>query len=183
MPLSPYNGFSPAQRDASTSWMHLEVLRGSFPAQPSTCSECGQDRGTLSWHSEDYAWPFGPHVVEYPLCYWCHILLHSRFRSPFRWNEYLTLLGSGLRAAPVPSTAAGWASVCRFLGNGGIELESAEERRAAPFLRGLSLERWRHPHADRVMPEGAAARLARELAAARRAAARPAPRPLFAVVR
>jgi hypothetical protein len=159
--------------------MHLAILRGEVAAEPSRCTECGQERGTLSWHAEDYAWPFGGHIVGYPLCYFCHIVLHSRFRAPERWSAYLQLLRSGVRAAPVPSAKAGWAAVCSYLGKGALLVESANVPRPAPFLASLSLEKWTHPHADRVMPAGAGAALRRELAAARRARSAA----LFAVVR
>ena len=159
--MKPYNGFSPEQREASMHWMNAAILRREVRAYPGECSQCGQREGQLSYHTEDYSWPFGPHVVEHHLCAVCHLLLHARFTRPARWTAYLALLRDGCRAAPVRDFRAAWTATTTWTRGGAFATEDADGVRLAPFLHGLSATPVVHPNAGNVMPDGAGAELRR----------------------
>lgn len=85
--------FSGEQRDAS--WPYFLSLKK--PA-PKACEQCGQTKGKIMWHSEDYSGPpWGPHIGKYALCFACHMILHSRFRQAEGFCRYQALLRLGWR--------------------------------------------------------------------------------------
>jgi hypothetical protein len=95
-----YNGFGPKIRDESYEWMKEEIRSGRVPP-PNRCMACGETRGHLDYHTEDYSRPFGPHIYKYPLCFRCHMMLHIRFRSPDRWHRYIAQLERGAVYEPL----------------------------------------------------------------------------------
>lgn len=91
--MKDYNGFSAAQRTRAGAWLRERWAEG-LP-RPSKCDACGQTKGVLDAHAEDYSEPFGPHVYAFSLCFWCHMMIHRRFKAPDAWNAYRTLIRNG----------------------------------------------------------------------------------------
>lgn len=92
-----YNGFSPTERDGGYYW-HL-VTHGHVKASK-PCDACRQDEGPIDLHSEDYSYPYGPHVAAYTFCFACHGMLHSRHLYPRGWDAYRKFVRSGKVAPP-----------------------------------------------------------------------------------
>ena len=104
--MGPYNGFSGDQRNRAQRWLNEGFAAGLFP-RPTICRACGQTQGIIDSHAEDYSEPFGPHLLEYPLCVVCHMMLHWRFRDPALWDRYRALIAAGYRHPPhVQASAA-----------------------------------------------------------------------------
>jgi hypothetical protein len=99
--LAWYNGFSPQLRMKASDWLKAEIAAGRL-APPKVCDVCGQDQGPHDYHSEDYSEPFGPHLYRHSLCWRCHLVLHSRFRSRAQFDRYRELMRAGYRFAPMP---------------------------------------------------------------------------------
>ena len=59
-----YNGFGPKIRDESYEWMKREIAEGRVKP-PSCCLACGETRGHIDYHTEDYSRPFGPHIYAF----------------------------------------------------------------------------------------------------------------------
>ena len=98
--MNSYNGFSPEQREKAQRWLRSQWESGAL-ARPSTCCACGQTRGVIHAHAEDYSEPFGDQTHAYHLCYRCHICLHLRFRNPDGWARYKQALRDGWTWAPL----------------------------------------------------------------------------------
>jgi hypothetical protein len=94
--MKSYNGFSPAQRMKALKWSRARRAAAGEPAAPSICDSCGQTHPPLTYHSEDYSEPFGPHIGQYALCYICHMMIHCRFRNPARWRTYKEAIRKGV---------------------------------------------------------------------------------------
>lgn len=97
--MSSYNGFSDAIRNRAQRWLNNQMAAKTL-ARPSICCACGQDKGIVHYHAEDYNEPFGAELYRYPLCYVCHMLLHCRFRSQKVWLRYLKDLRAGKTFLP-----------------------------------------------------------------------------------
>jgi hypothetical protein len=104
--LNSYNGFTPAQRNRAQAWLRHQWADGSLP-RPTVCCACGQPEGIIDAHAESYAEPFGPHLMQYPLCFRCHMHLHCRFRHPEAWDRYRAAVRCGVRFAAIYSRAFG----------------------------------------------------------------------------
>lgn len=63
-------------------------------------------------HSEDYSEPYGPHIGQWGLCYWCHMLLHCRYRAPAVFHNYERMLIDGERFV---NDRGNWSAVLRYL--------------------------------------------------------------------
>lgn len=145
MASKPYNGFSPKQRSRAGRWYSRE-RRNRDEDRP--CDVCAQLDG-VNGHSEDYSEPFGEHIGAWVLCYMCHMVVHSRFRSPesFRW--YRDLIAAGRRfTAIIPPNYSRFAA--RFYACD--DREAGQPVRApldvVPLLDQLSLDpHWVHPNA------------------------------------
>lgn len=87
--LKSYNGFSGAQRERGARILKKAIENGIIPA-PSKCKciLCGQDKGIRHYHNEDYS---DENVVSDAkvLCWRCHMMLHSRFRHPLSFGQYI----------------------------------------------------------------------------------------------
>lgn len=97
--MSPYNGFLPAQRNRADLWLKSQIAQCTLQP-PSKCDACGQTRGRIDYHAEDYSEPFGPHLHQYQLCFACHLLWHGKRRRPAGWQAYLNNLRQGAIFAP-----------------------------------------------------------------------------------
>lgn len=96
MGLSNYNGFTGREREASLRRVHKLWDSGEVP-RPTECMACGQTKGTLHGHSEDYS---NDHV-HIPLCITCHLILHMRFQQPKLWDQYRDLVRRGWQGTPL----------------------------------------------------------------------------------
>jgi len=94
--MKDYNGFTADQRNRSYAWLKAQWAAGLLP-RPSRCCACGQDRGIIDAHAEDYSEPFGPHLLDYPLCFICHMMVHCRFKAKGAWNRYRAAIAQGYR--------------------------------------------------------------------------------------
>jgi hypothetical protein len=94
--MNSYNGFSGEQRLRAQAWLNKEYKAGRL-VRPSVCVACGQRQGVIDTHTEDYSFPFGPHINAHGLCYRCHLILHCRFRAPRAWQSYCDSLAQGVR--------------------------------------------------------------------------------------
>ncbi len=109
-----YNGFTWSQRQRAYDWLKNEWKCGRrVRPELLSCDVCGQQQGHRMAHSEDYSAPYGPHIGQWTLCYWCHMLLHCRFRAPVIFASYASMLEAGERFMSVPS--AQWARVQGYL--------------------------------------------------------------------
>jgi len=99
--MNSYNGFSPTQRMKALEWLKSEIRAGRRQANPQRCDLCGQTRGIIEWHSEDYTSPFGANIGRWGLCYRCHMMVHCRFASPKAWQAYLKAVLAGAIFAPL----------------------------------------------------------------------------------
>jgi hypothetical protein len=138
MGLAVYNGFSPKLREASYEWLKAEIASGRVRS-PQRCQVCGEHRGWIDWHCESYAHPFGTHIYAYELCFRCHMMVHTRFRFPDRWQRYIAQLEAGVAYEPLMSrreigllSRTGWVDNPLLIG---------PKRPRLDFFRGLSLVR------------------------------------------
>ena len=112
MAPNSYDGFSWNARQRALTWLKREVRQGRRHP-PNRCDACGTRHGYIMAHSEDYSEPFGQHIGQWSLCYWCHMLLHCRRRAPDAFVRYLLMLQGGQRF--VNGERIQWAAVQRYL--------------------------------------------------------------------
>ena len=110
---NPYNGFLWAERQKAYNWLKREWAAGRRVKVGPRCDVCGQTGGYLAAHSEDYSAPYGPHIGQWSLCYWCHMLIHCRFRSGEVFAGYVAMLESGERFVNTPGRH--WGTVQSYL--------------------------------------------------------------------
>lgn len=80
---SPYNGYSPEERQASCPVQARARKAGVLAPDPEVgCEMCGRKYGYLCPHLEDY-----DRCVSdaHHLCVFCHMTLHCRFWRPNTW--------------------------------------------------------------------------------------------------
>jgi hypothetical protein len=98
--MQPYNGFSGRQRSRAQAWLNRQWKAGVL-ARPMQCVACGQSRGIIDAHAEDYSEPFAAGKTDqYHLCFTCHMMVHWRFRNPDDWRYYKSVIRHGGRYAP-----------------------------------------------------------------------------------
>ena len=145
--MNSYNGFSGAVRQASFDWMKAEIAAGRLrPA--SRCQACGETRGHIDFHTEDYSKPWGPHIYAHEFCFRCHMALHARFRQPDVWRRYIEQLEAGAVYRPLMHRGEihaiwkrGWVEAPESFG---------PPRPRLDFFRSLSTEREEPPDANRT---------------------------------
>ena len=95
--LADYNGFTHAQRIASLAKTKAAILSGGIP-KPTKCEFCGQTKGIIQYHNEDYS-----HPTKYlrVWCWRCHMMHHSRNRAPEAVKAYFDAVSAGKKFAPV----------------------------------------------------------------------------------
>ena len=99
--MKSYNGFTPYQIQKGFEKVKQAIAEGRLkPASQCVCSMCGQSRGIIMYHSEDYTLE---RIVDQvvPLCWRCHMMLHSRFSHPKSWEHYKKEISEGVRYKPV----------------------------------------------------------------------------------
>jgi hypothetical protein len=110
--VNSYNGFSPGQRTAALRWLNAEYAAGRR-ARPTSCDVCGQTRGLIEAHSEDYSGPpFGANIGAFGLCYRCHLMIHCRFSAPAAFLAYIESLEAG---HVWPPTGRSWPTIQAML--------------------------------------------------------------------
>jgi hypothetical protein len=97
--VKSYNGFTAKQRMDAFNWLKGEYAAGRR-AKATSCDCCGQDKGIVEHHSEDYSAPYGDHIGQYSLCFVCHMMVHCRFRNMRQWEAYKKLVVSGANFNP-----------------------------------------------------------------------------------
>ena len=98
--MRSYNGFSGLQRIRAQAWLRRQWNAGLLD-RPSRCFACGQDRGIIEAHAEDYSEPFAPGKTDqFHLCFTCHMMVHSRFGNPHDWRYYKSVVKGGGRYPP-----------------------------------------------------------------------------------
>lgn len=83
-----------AQREAGLVAMRLAIRRAEMPEYPDHCSWCGQHEGFMNWHNEDYSRPV---ELLIPLCFRCHMIVHSRRWARQASEFYLSRVIEGWR--------------------------------------------------------------------------------------
>jgi hypothetical protein len=78
---SSYNGFVWSEHQRAYNWLKREWAAGRRVKVGPECNVCGQRQGYLMTHSEDYSAPYGEHIGQWSLYYWCHMLIQCRFRA------------------------------------------------------------------------------------------------------
>tara|TARA_R100000773_G_scaffold36307_1_gene31302 strand:- start:1602 stop:1847 length:246 start_codon:yes stop_codon:yes gene_type:complete len=78
--MKSYNGFTPKERTDAFIWLKGEYASGRRE-KGKVCDACGQTKGIVEDHSEDYSYPYGDHIGKYTFCYRCHMMIHCRFRN------------------------------------------------------------------------------------------------------
>jgi hypothetical protein len=103
------------------------------------CEACGETRGHLDYHTEDYSKPFGSHIYQYQLCFRCHMMVHSRFRMPEAWARYIDQLEAGAVYEPLWSRK----QIGQVWVPGWVErpVDFSGPGRKQDFLRSLSIIR------------------------------------------
>lgn len=120
--VNSYNGFSPAQRTAALRWLNREYAAGTR-TRPTSCDVCGQTRGLIEAHSEDYSGPpYGPNIGAFGLCYRCHMMIHCRFSAPDAFEAYVQSLEAGVLWPP---TGRSWPTIQKMLAMTPGQLELA----------------------------------------------------------
>lgn len=119
-------------------WLRAEQAAGRRQ-RPSVCDACGQDKGIVDNHSEDYSEPFGDHIGRFSLCFTCHAHVHTRDKCPGAWGRYKRLVSEGFRFQP--SYRRDWP---RFASN---------FLRRAPKLQAALVEAVGPPPARRILDE------------------------------
>ena len=98
--MNSYNGFKPTERMKALRWYKGEVA-GGRRSDPVKCDCCGQTKGIIEAHSEDYSELFGDHIGKYGLCYRCHMIIHCRFKNSSAWQVYRGQVLSGVQFEPM----------------------------------------------------------------------------------
>tara|TARA_R110001592_G_scaffold171235_1_gene409453 strand:+ start:18973 stop:19401 length:429 start_codon:yes stop_codon:yes gene_type:complete len=98
--MNSYNGFTANQRMKAFKWLMEKITRKEIPPKPDKCDVCGQTKGHIEYHSEDYSAPFGEHIGQFGLCYTCHLMIHCRKNSKSTWLDYIQSITDGKRYEP-----------------------------------------------------------------------------------
>ena len=104
MTLGPYNGFSGEERERVAAWKRSGAKDGRY-TYPTKCSACGQTKGRIDGHLEDYSPPFSQ-SKDIPLCARCHLMVHARLRWPDLWASYRAQVRAGRQCAPLKSRSS-----------------------------------------------------------------------------
>jgi hypothetical protein len=97
--MNPYNGFSGAERIAYDKVLKKEIAAGLYKPK-GVCARCGQDKGVIDFHTEDYSLPIKHEHIE-ELCVRCHMIQHSKRFAADKCAEYFALVAAGKRFPPV----------------------------------------------------------------------------------
>lgn len=95
--MKSYKGWTPAQRRESLKKTKEAIKNGEIPP-PTKCNRCGQTEGIIQYHNEDYS-----HPTKYleQLCWTCHMMHHSKRRTPISVVMYFDNVAEGMVPDPV----------------------------------------------------------------------------------
>lgn len=95
--MKSYKGWTPAQRLASLKKTKAAIKNGEIP-KPSKCNRCGLEKGIIHYHNENYS-----HPTKYleQLCWTCHMMHHSKRRTPISHVLYFEQVEKGIQPEPV----------------------------------------------------------------------------------
>jgi len=95
--MKSYKGWTAEQRMESLKKTKAAIRRGEIPP-PTKCNRCGQTEGIIQYHNENYN-----HPTKYlePLCWRCHMVLHSEHRAPEACKKYWEEIKNGKQYPPV----------------------------------------------------------------------------------
>lgn len=88
MGMGYYNGFSPKERERGNEIIKEAIKKGLLPPLNEVeCAICGQNKGIRHYHNEDYS---PENIVEdaTPLCWRCHMHIHSKRKDTPKWKRY-----------------------------------------------------------------------------------------------
>jgi len=98
--MKEYNGFSSEQRTKAQGWLNRQWRAGSLD-KPTLCCACGQDKGVIDAHAEDYSEPFAKGKTDgFHLCFRCHMMVHCRDNNKDAWKRYKAALTAGITFEP-----------------------------------------------------------------------------------
>ena len=146
--MRSYNGFDPAIRNKANRWLNGEYASGRVQ-RPTKCDNCGQDKGVIDHHAEDYSEPFGPHIYEFGLCVRCHFWLHCRFSNREGYERYKAALRKGYTFDPVPGRNFEVFKVHLQQGNSAVKYTFTGKR---PELLFDAIEKRKHPEPRKPVP-------------------------------
>jgi hypothetical protein len=95
--MKSYKGWTGEERTRSLKKTNEAIRKGIIlPAKK--CNRCGQEEGIIHYHNHDYSDPI-KHLE--PLCWRCHMILHSEHRAPEACRSYWEAIAAGKRFPPV----------------------------------------------------------------------------------
>lgn len=97
-----YKQWTPKERMDSYKLTKKAIANGVIP--PATvCNRCGQDKGIVMYHNEDYSDP-----IKYleSLCWRCHQIHHSEHINKEACDKYWEEIRNGKKYAPIYSYRA-----------------------------------------------------------------------------
>ena len=98
--MKSYNGFTPKQRLAGDKIIKKAIEDGILmKLSDCKCKFCGQDKGIRHYHCEDYS-PENILNDAIPVCWLCHMMIHSRFKHPKSYVKYFREIKKGKRYSP-----------------------------------------------------------------------------------
>jgi hypothetical protein len=89
----------PACKVRAPRWINREYATGQRTRR-TECDACGQCKGVIDGHSEDYSEPHGDHTGAAGLCYTCYMVIHCRFKAPAAWDRYRSAVRDGAIFGP-----------------------------------------------------------------------------------
>lgn len=99
--MKDYNGFTAKQRMHGDKIIKEAIKRGMLPPlSECSCYLCGQRKGILHYHNEDYT-PENVIKDAKPVCWTCHMMIHARFDHPKSYEKYMESVRNGKQYPPV----------------------------------------------------------------------------------
>ena len=100
--MQEYNGFSEKERLKGDRIIKKAIKEEKLlPMTQAKCGICGQDKGIIQYHCEDYT---PENILDdiSPLCWHCHQQLHrNKNDNPEKWKQYLKDVKDGVLKPPV----------------------------------------------------------------------------------
>lgn len=95
--MKSYKGWTKEERMKSSKLTKRAIANGEIPP-PTKCERCGQTKGIIHYHNENYS-----HPTKYleQLCWRCHLIHHSKYRSREAHDKYFKEISEGKIYPPV----------------------------------------------------------------------------------
>lgn len=115
--MKDYQKWTGAQRQKSLKYTNQAKKMGLLE-EPKKCRFCGQEKGILHTHNTDYdvTLEYVPKMIAgtateeeiakvkevlVPICWRCHMMLHSEHRNPTAYKRYFEEVKNGKQYPPV----------------------------------------------------------------------------------